>query len=89
MLAVFAQFERDLISERTRDALAVRRAQGVHTGRRSTLPAEIRARIRLERAAGSTWQAIADKLNGDAVPTGQGGSCWRPSSVRAGGGFGR
>jgi len=25
MLAVFAQFERDLISERTRDALAVKR----------------------------------------------------------------
>ncbi len=89
MLAVFAAFERDLISERTRDALAVKRAQGVHTGRRSTLPAAVIERIRRDREAGSTWQAIADGLNNDGVATGQGGSCWRPSSVRAAGGFGR
>jgi DNA invertase Pin-like site-specific DNA recombinase len=89
MLAVFAAFERDLISERTRDALAVRRAQGVHTGRRSTLPAEVVERIRRERESGSTWQGIADRLNCDGIATGQGGSTWRPSSVRAAGGFGR
>jgi DNA invertase Pin-like site-specific DNA recombinase len=89
MLAVFAQFERDLISERTRDALAVRRAQGIHTGRRSTLPARVVERIRREREAGATWQAIADALNADSIPTGQGGSLWRPSSVRAAGGYGR
>ena len=82
MLAVFAAFERDLISERTRDALAVKRAQRVHTGRRSTLPDEIRARIRRERKAGKTLQAIADRLNADGIPTGQGGKEWRPSSVR-------
>lgn len=33
MLAGFAQFERDLISERTRDALAEKRARGERTGR--------------------------------------------------------
>jgi DNA invertase Pin-like site-specific DNA recombinase len=89
MLAVFAAFERDLISERTRDALAVKRAQGIHTGRRSTLPAEIVERVRRERAAGMTLQAIADRLNRDRVPTGQGGACWRPSSVRTVAGEGR
>jgi DNA invertase Pin-like site-specific DNA recombinase len=89
MLAVFAAFERDLISERTRDALAVRRAQGVHTGRSSKLPPEVRQRIRREREAGSTWQRIADGFNADRIATGQGGSTWRPSSVRAAGGYGR
>lgn len=34
ILAVFASFERDLISERTRDGLAVARAAGVRFGRR-------------------------------------------------------
>ena len=33
VLAVFAQFERRLIGQRTRDALAVKRAQGVRLGR--------------------------------------------------------
>jgi DNA invertase Pin-like site-specific DNA recombinase len=89
MLAVFAQFEREMISARTRDALAVKRAQGIHTGRRSTLPPEVVARVRRERAAGSTLQAIADRLNHDQVPTGQGGECWRPSSVRTVAGEGR
>jgi DNA invertase Pin-like site-specific DNA recombinase len=89
ILATFAQYERDLISARTRDALAVKRAQGVHCGRRSTLPPEVRERIRRERQAGATWQRIADRLNLDRIPTGQGGSRWRPSSVRAAGGYGR
>ena len=34
MLATFAQFERRLISQRTREALAVKRASGVRLGRR-------------------------------------------------------
>ena len=89
MLAVFAQFERDLISERTRDALAVKRAQGIHTGRRSTLPADVITRVRRERKAGASLQAIADGLNRDKVATGQGGKYWRPSSVRTVAGEGR
>ena len=38
MLATFAQFERRLISQRTRVALAVKRAHGVRLGRPPTLP---------------------------------------------------
>jgi DNA invertase Pin-like site-specific DNA recombinase len=38
MLATFAQFERRLIWERTREALAVKKAQGVRLGRPRTLP---------------------------------------------------
>ena len=83
MLATFAQFERRLIAQRTKEALAVKRSQGIHTGRRSTLPPPIVRRIKRRRAAGWTLQRIADKLNAERVPTGQGGAEWRPSSVRA------
>lgn len=83
VMATFAQFERRLISQRTREALAAKRAQGVRLGRRSALPGVTVARIRAERAAGATLKAIADGLNADGVATGQGGRRWYPSSVRA------
>jgi len=51
MLATFAQFERRLIGQRTRDALEVKRAQGVRLGRPPTLPADVRDSIRAERAS--------------------------------------
>jgi DNA invertase Pin-like site-specific DNA recombinase len=83
VLATFAQFERRMIGQRTKDALAQKRAQGVRLGRPATTPAEVVARIMAERAAGRTLQAIADGLNVDGVPTVRGGQAWRPSSVRA------
>ena len=83
MTATFAQLERRLIGERTRAALAVKRAQGVRLGRPPVLPASVRARIRRDRSAGLTLQAIADKLNAQAVPTAHAGSRWYPSTVRA------
>jgi len=41
------------------------------------------ARIRRERAEGVSSRAIAAALNGDGVPTGQGGKAWHASTVRA------
>src|SRR6266487_1209992 len=38
VLATFAQFERRLIGQRTREALAVKRSEGVRLGRPPTLP---------------------------------------------------
>jgi len=81
-MAAAAEYERNLVAERTRAALAVKRAQGVRLGRPSTLPGEVVARIVAERDAGATWQAIADGLAADAVPTAQGGVRWYPASVR-------
>src|SRR4051812_1863523 len=45
VLATFAQFERRLIGQRTRDALAVKRAQGVRLGRPRQLPSEVVIRV--------------------------------------------
>jgi DNA invertase Pin-like site-specific DNA recombinase len=82
MFASVARFERDRISERTREALAVKRAQGVRLGRPSTLPAKIGGRIVSERDAGSSLRAIANGLNHDGIPTAQGGQSWHASTVR-------
>ena len=82
MTAVFAQLERRLIGERTRAALAVKKAQGVRLGRPPLLSAAVRKRITRERAAGAGWTAIATRLNADRVPTAHGGVRWYPSTVR-------
>jgi DNA invertase Pin-like site-specific DNA recombinase len=78
----FAQYERRLIGQRTKDALAVKKAQGVKLGRASTLPASTRRRILSDRARGLSYRAIADRLNVAGVPTGQGGKQWYPMTVR-------
>lgn len=81
-MAAAAEYERNLVSERTRAALAVKRAQGVRLGRPSILDRNVVARIVAERDAGRTWQWIADGLMADDVPTAQGGARWYPASVR-------
>ena len=45
MLATFAQFERRLIGQRTKEALAVKRQQGVRLGRPRTVAAAVVERI--------------------------------------------
>lgn len=82
MVSVFAAFERETISARTVAALAVKRSQGVKLGRPSTLPADVELRIKAARAAGQSWQAIADQLNEDAIPTPAGGRRWYPTGTR-------
>jgi DNA invertase Pin-like site-specific DNA recombinase len=82
MFASVARFERDRITGRTREALAVKRAQGVRLGRPPVMPAAVVARIVAERDAGSSLRAIADGLTRDGVPTAQGGRAWHASTVR-------
>ena len=83
VMAAFAQFERRLIGQRTGDALAVKRAQGVRLGRPRVLPRDLVERIAEARAAGTTLQGIADALNDGGVPTAQGGVRWYPGTVAA------
>ncbi len=83
VLATFAQFERRLIGQRTREALAEKRRQGVQLGRRRTMPDSVVDRIRLQREEGLSLAKIAEALNVEGVPTAQGGKQWYPSTVRA------
>lgn len=82
VMASAAQWERRIIGERTREALAVKRAQGVRVGRPLALDAAVAARIRRERSEGRSYGAIAGALNREAVPTAHGGRCWYPATVR-------
>jgi len=82
MLATFAQFERRLISQRTREALAVKRAAGVRLGRPPTLPASVLRRIQRQREKGDSLRRIAEDLNASGVPTAQGGARWYAATVR-------
>jgi DNA invertase Pin-like site-specific DNA recombinase len=81
VMATFAQFERRLIGERTREALAIKRGNGVRLGRPPVIPADVRARISKSRDDGATYRQIADSLNADGVSTAHGGLRWYPATV--------
>ena len=83
VLATFSQFERRLIGQRTKEALAAKKAQGVRLGRPPVLPQRVVRRIERERARGNSLQKIADGLNTAGVPTAHGGARWHASTVRS------
>lgn len=78
-----AELESAMISDRTKAALAAKRAAGVRLGRPSSLPSEVVSRIVRERDGGMSLPAIARGLVADGVPTAQGGAKWHPSTVSA------
>lgn len=82
MLAVFAQWERRLIGQRTREALAVKRSQGVTLGRPRTMPTKLVARMRRMHKGGASYAGIAATLTAEGVPTAHGGQRWHASTVR-------
>lgn len=83
MMAIFAQLERELIGVRTKEALAVKKSQGVKLGRPQLVPEQVALEIRSLRSRGLSLRAVADHLNASAVPTGQGGRQWYASSVQS------
>lgn len=82
VMAVFAQLERRLISERTRAALAALKAEGMVLGRPRVVGVNLAAQIRALRESGSTLASIAEWLNDAGVPTAHGGERWWPATVR-------
>jgi len=65
VLPTFGQFERRLIGQRTKEALAAKKASGVRLGRPPTVPQAVVRRIQRQRARGDSLCAIADGLNDD------------------------
>ncbi|MFC8182247.1 recombinase family protein [Rhodococcus sp. NPDC057297] len=82
MLAVFAQLERRLIGERTKAALAAKKAQGTALGRPSLMPTAVARRIIEMRATGQTYGAIARTLTDEQVLSPAGRPIWHESTVR-------
>ncbi len=80
MAGAFAELERELISERTKAALAVRRAQGVKLGRPSEQSAENLDRIAELTRQGLGLRRIADTLNAEGRTTARGG-LWHPTGI--------
>ena len=85
MLAVMAELERDQCSERTRAGLAKARSKGVRLGRPvSDRTLRAAARATELRAAGRTWQQVADTLTAESFPTARGCPTWSaPQALRA------
>jgi DNA invertase Pin-like site-specific DNA recombinase len=81
VLASFAQYERRIIGQRTKDALAIKKAEGVKLGRPRALPADVVARVTELRASGLSVERIADTLTAEGVPTSQGGARWYGATV--------
>jgi DNA invertase Pin-like site-specific DNA recombinase len=81
VMASVAEWEREIIGQRTREGLAARRASGVRLGRARMASPEVVARIVSARAAGQSFPRIAAALDADAVPTPNGGARWYPSTV--------
>lgn len=92
--AAFAQMERDVISERTKEALSYKKSQGQHLGavpfgyrlngqalEQAEQEAAIIARIVTLRESGQTLQQIADVLNAEGQATKRGGR-WYPTTIK-------
>jgi DNA invertase Pin-like site-specific DNA recombinase len=82
VLAVFAQFERDVIAQRTRDGLAEKRAEGVRLGRPRAITDDLLTEIVQLWMLESSYSGVARFLNEHAVPTAHGGKKWYPASVQ-------
>jgi DNA invertase Pin-like site-specific DNA recombinase len=83
MMAQLAQWERRVIGDRTREALAAKRAQGATLGRPVMVSANLVRRISADYRHGRSLAQIASRLNEHHVPTAHGGSAWHHSTVAA------
>jgi site-specific DNA recombinase len=94
MLAGFAEFERNLISERTTSALRYKKAHGLVYNRASygldakdgalvpnVAEQRILERMKALRSEGMSYSGIANELNGEGVVSKSGGQ-WHPFAVQ-------
>jgi site-specific DNA recombinase len=83
MLMTVAQWERETIGERTKDAMRYQKSQGKAFGPGCYKDADIAAYLKAEHARGRSFRELAAELNSRGIPTAQGGASWYASSVRS------
>jgi DNA invertase Pin-like site-specific DNA recombinase len=81
-LVNFAQYERELISERTKAGLAAKKARGERLGRPRVAPPGVVRRIVMDRNAGYTYERIARALATEGILSPLGKATWQASTVR-------
>jgi DNA invertase Pin-like site-specific DNA recombinase len=85
IMSALAEMERGIIAERAKDIHKDRRERGVVWGRdlgpKQVISPAVAEQIRLKRSLGYSYQAIADSLNQQGIPSARGGS-WYASSVK-------
>jgi DNA invertase Pin-like site-specific DNA recombinase len=81
-LITFAQYERELIGERTKAALAAKKARNEPIGRPREASTAVVRRIVADRDSGSSFDAIAKTLEAEGTRSPRGGDKWHSSTVR-------
>ena len=72
MAGVFSELERKMIGQRTKDALAAKKAQGMELGRPSEQDDDNRRRVAELKAEGLSLRAIAERMNDEGRRTARG-----------------
>lgn len=78
----FAQYERELISERTKAGLAAKKRRGEHIGRPRLAKPRVVRRIVMDRDAGLSFDRIARNLETEGILSPAGRPTWQASTVR-------
>jgi DNA invertase Pin-like site-specific DNA recombinase len=84
VMACVAEWERDAIRARTKEALAAAKARGTRMGRPRLIDPSVLARIVAMKATGLSHRTIAAALTADGIHTPTGRDRWSPGSI---GGF--
>jgi site-specific DNA recombinase len=81
LLASVSQWEREVIGERTRDALQELKAQGKKLGRSRYTDEDIVSYLKAEYSQGRSYHELAAELNTRGIQTARGG-VWAAATVR-------
>lgn len=81
VMMVLAEWEREMIGDRTKRALEQARERGTRLGRPSGVDKDTLRLIRILRQAGKSYAAIAAALEAEGIATAQGGK-WHAATVR-------
>lgn len=81
VLISVAEWERDVVSERTKAAFAAKLERGERIGAERKIPPALERRIVKMRAKGLSFQQIAARLDAEGLPTPNGGTTWSWTTV--------